>query len=120
MSIFKNGIGNWIEYRKLPCVDEIDLHRVPDGSRNRGPREVPYENYVVDVWDEVLKALQSAQQRQRLYVIFRHGWSTSRSGQTTARSQVRKLMRSKFVTPYIIRKNSIQHNAVFVATIKPK
>src|ERR1035437_9916430 len=51
--------------------------------------------------------------------MFLHGWSTSRPGNTTSRSQVRKLMQSKESTPYIVRRDCIQHDTVFVAAIRP-
>jgi hypothetical protein len=58
--------------------------------------------------------------RRRPYIMFVHGRSTSRQGKTTARSVVRKFMRSSEATPYIERRCSIQHETVFVARIKPK
>lgn len=53
-------------------------------------------------------------------IIFEHGSSTSGPGKTTARSQIRSLMRSKEATPYIDRKRCIQHDSVFVAVFKPR
>ena len=53
------------------------------------------------------------------YVMFVHGWSKSRHGQTTARSQVREFMRSKAATPLIEGKHCIQHETVFFAKLRP-
>ncbi len=39
--------------------------------------------------------------------------------QTTARSVIRGLMRSKAATPYIVRNQCIQHHSCFVAAIRP-
>jgi hypothetical protein len=54
------------------------------------------------------------------YILFTHGWSTSRRGQTSVRSVVRGVMRSSEATPYIDRRRSIQHDSVFVAALKPQ
>jgi hypothetical protein len=69
---------------------------------------------------EVMKALQDAQQQGVRYVLFVHGSSTSRPGKTTARSVVRQLMRSKDATPYIRRKECIQHETAFLASIRQR
>jgi hypothetical protein len=42
--------------------------------------------------------LTTAQNNGRPYLMFVHGWSTSRPGKTTARSVVRNFMRSKAAT----------------------
>ena len=67
----------------------------------------------------VREALRVAQAEGFQYVMFRHGYSTSGPFQTTARSIVRANMRSKEATPFIIKNQSMQHNAVFVAAIRP-
>lgn len=46
----------------------------------------------------VIDALAKAREADRLYVMFVHGQSTSRPGQTTARSVVRRFMRSPRAT----------------------
>ena len=115
MASFKNGVGDWTEYRKLKPQIEINFH-VDKDDYGLGSH---WEN-MKDAHDGSLKALIRAQNEGLKYVLFIHGWSTSRIGKTTARSQVRKLMRSAASTPYIIRSECIQHNSVFVAAIRPK
>ena len=115
MATFKKESGNWTQYRQLPRVTEVDFH-----YSEYGPRQIPYWEAMDAVREQTIEALQSAQQEGHRYVIFRHGFSTSRPGETTARSQVRSVMRNKIATPYIIRAECIQHNAVFVAAIRPK
>ena len=112
--MFKQEIGDWKEYREYPNSIEVDLHHSEFGRR-----EISYEEAMRNVWEETLSALQSAYEKGLSYVIFTHGRFTSRPGRTTARSQVRKLMRSKDTTPYIIKKECIQHPSVFVAAIRP-
>jgi hypothetical protein len=73
-----------------------------------------------EVEETVLKSLQRAYERGRPYLMFTHGGSTSRPGKTTARSVVRRVMRSKEATPYIQRSECIQHPTVFVAKIRAK
>jgi len=112
MSIFKRGTGDWEQYRKLQPLIEVDFHL---GHR---AREVLYCEAMDKVRHQALEALKKAQQKGIRYVLFTHGWSTSRPGNATARSEIRRLMRSKEATPYIIRKECIQHEAVFVAIIR--
>jgi hypothetical protein len=66
----------------------------------------------------VERRLGEAQRNGRSHIMFIHGSSTSRPGQTTARSQVRKFMRSSAATPFIERKHCIQHDTVFVAKLR--
>jgi len=71
--------------------------------------------------ETALAALKEAYEHGVRYVLFTHGWSTSEGWrQTTARSVVRTLMRSRAATPYIVRRECIQHNSAFVAAIRPK
>lgn len=112
--IFKDENGNWVEYRKLPDLLELDFHC------NDGYGFGSYWENMNDVADQALAALRRAQEEGKAYVLFTHGSSTSRIGKTTARSQVRKVMRSKDATPYIIRSQCIQHYSVFVAAVRPK
>jgi len=111
LDVFKKGSGNWTQYRDLP---KIDLH-----YSDRRSRDVPYGEAMEEVRVLVLKEITEAQQQGKQYVIFAHGWSTSRPGKTTARSQVRKLVRSADATPFILRGECIQHESVFVAAIRP-
>ena len=112
--MFKKGYGDWTQYRKLPQAIEVDFH-----YSDFGPREVPYDEAMDAVWTTAFEAIQKAYNQGVQYVIFRHGWSTSRRGNTTTRSQIRKLMRSRDATPYIRRSACIQHESVFVAAIRP-
>jgi hypothetical protein len=107
--------GNWTDYRAkfgLLPEDEIDFHY--------GPRELglSYEDAMSDVQETVRDALRRAFKRGRPYIMFIHGWSTSRRGKCTARSVVRGVMRSKEATPFIERSGCIQHPTVFVAKVK--
>ena len=83
--------GNWVSYRErfgLSEADEIDLH-----FGRRDP-SVSYYDVRADVEQLVRDSLRRAQENGRQFVMFVHGWSTSRPGQTTARSVVRRFMRS--------------------------
>jgi len=116
---FQRGFGDWTQYRQLPSLMEADFH-CSEYGRREGPREMPYEDVMFDARDDALEALKAAQEQGIRYVLFTYGASTSRPGKTTARSQVRGLMRSKEATPYICRRECIQHETVFVAAIRPK
>lgn len=94
---------------------EFDFHDAePDKNE-----KLPYWKSMDNVYVDSLNGLIKAQQDGNQYELFTHGWSTSRLGKTTSRSQVRKLMKSPDATPYIIRSQCIQHDSVFVAAIKP-
>ena len=114
MSI-QRRISDWVLYRaeySLTREDEVDLHF--------GPRD-PYTSYddvMAEVRDILKNALVEAQNNDRPYVLFIHGWSTSRRGKTTARSVVRQFMRSPAATPYIERNGCIQDEAVFLAKVR--
>jgi hypothetical protein len=108
---FKKATGNWTDLRSL-CPKEIDLHF------GRHDPDKPYLTAMAEVEDLVEQSLKTAQAEGRSYVMFTHGWSTSRPGQTTARSVVRGFMRSPKATPLIVRKECIQHESVFVAKIR--
>ena len=105
--------GNWADYRKtLDGLVECDFH---------WSKEEHVGNYYENmdrVWNKALETLKKAQLEGKKHVLFTHGWSNSRRGATTSRSQVRKLMRSRVSTPFIIKSRSIQHNSVFVAAIR--
>jgi hypothetical protein len=117
MKAMKREDGNWVDYRKrlgLSADDEVDLHF---GRRDFG---VPYSNVMADVERRVEESLRKAQENGRPYLMFVHGHSTSRPGQLTARSVVRKFMRSKEATPFIVKAHSIQHRTVFIAKIRTR
>jgi broad specificity phosphatase PhoE len=109
--------GNWVDYRKrlgLSADDEVDLHF---GSRDPG---VSYYDVMADVERLVEERLRKAQENERPYLMVVHGRSTSRPGQSTARSVVRRFMRSREATPFIVKAHSIQHPTVFIAKIRPR
>jgi len=110
---FKTGYRNWTDYRKLPGLLEIDFHF--------SGQEITTSYYerMDDVWHMALNAIIKAQKEGKDHVLFTHGCSTSRNGATTSRSQIRKLMRSKIATPFILRSQCIQHETVFVVVIRP-
>jgi len=115
--MFKKEYRDWVEYRKLPGLLEHDFHRFnPDPNAPK----LPHYELMDNVYKEALEVLKKAHDQGKQFVLFTHGWSTSRMGETTTRSQIRKLMRGKDATPYILRKNSIQHDSVFVAAIRSK
>jgi len=113
MSIFKRGTGDWKQYRKLQPLIEVDFHYEDDEYR-----EGSYSEAMAEIRHRAFEALKKAQHKGIRYVLFTHGRSTSRPGNATARSEIRGLMLSKEATPYIIRKECIQHEAVFVAIIR--
>jgi hypothetical protein len=115
--IFQEGSGDWTQFRStlnLTPRDEIDLHF---GKRDRS---TSYADAMAEIAAIVERGLCEARQHGRPYVMFIHGNSTSRPGQTTARSQVRNFMRSKAATPLIERKHCIEHETVFVAKVRAK
>ncbi|HEY8034497.1 MAG TPA: hypothetical protein VIF37_02785 [Methylobacter sp.] len=112
--MFKKESGDWKKYKLLASSTIVDFHFVNDPF----PTGSFYEN-MDQAYQRSLDELKNAQQDEISYVIYTHGHSTSRRGRTSARSQIRKLMRSKDATPYIIRSKCIQHPSVFVAAIRP-
>ena len=115
---FLIGTGDWTQYRKLGRVDEIDCHLGPQRDRD-GWRQTSFHELMDGVREEALEALQLAQEAGYQWVLFTHGRSSSRPGKATCRSVIRKLMRSKSATPFIVRCKCIQHESVFVAAIRP-
>ena len=110
---FKYANQNWVEYRALLAnMVECDFHWASDASKGL------YHENMQAVWDAALTALIDAQVTGKKYVMFTHGGSTSRIGKTTSRSQVRKLMRSKEATPYLVRRDCIEQDTVFIAAIR--
>lgn len=110
--MFIQGTGNWTQYRVGHQADAPNYHHY--GQRS----DEPYQNRMYAVYEGALEALKQAFEAGYESIIFEHGRSTSRNGKTTARSQIRSLMRSKEATPYINRKRCIQHDSVFVAVFK--
>jgi len=111
----KRELGNWEMYRQrfgLSPADQLDLHF------GRRDHSVSYDQVMADVEDLVIESLRKAQQSGRAYVMIIHGNSTSRPGQTTARSVVRRFMRSKEATPFVVKADCIQHPTVFVAKVR--
>jgi hypothetical protein len=111
--MFKKEYCNWTEYRSLPDLREVDLPFAEEQPT------APYLENMEAIKTLTLRQLQQAQADGTQHLLFTHGWSTSRLGKTTSRSVVRTVMRSKEATPYIIRKECIQHESVFVAKIRP-
>jgi len=113
MPLFKHEFRNWTDYRNLPRLKEVDFHWPDQGEYHECRESMGL------VETRALDAIKSAYESGDTdYVLFAHGWSTSQRGRTTARSQVRGLMRSKEATPYIDRKRCIQHHSVFVAAVR--
>jgi hypothetical protein len=108
--------GNWTRFRELPGKQkELDFHRSGE------TREKPYETVMAEIKDEVLDALKEAQESRLTWVLFTHGWSTSQGWKhTTARSVIRGIMRSPAATSFIVRRECIQHDSVFVARIRSR
>jgi len=107
--------GDWKQLAakfRLEPADIIDLHF--------GPRDPcrSYHEVMMDLEMMVERNLFTALKNRRPYLMFVHGWSTSRRGNTTARSVVRSFMRSKAATPLIMRSGCVQHETVFVAKIR--
>lgn len=112
---WKQEAGDWTRFRKLAGVVEIDLHR--SGQDYEGH----YSDMMAGLSGEVLDVLRTAQETGKEYVLFVHGWSTSEGWkQTTARSVVRGVMRSPASTPYLRRRDCVQHYSVFLAAIRPR
>ena len=118
MSNWQTDDGDWACFQNLPNTREVDFHPPPRAFRDEDDY-MPYWARMNEVYARTLEALESAYEDGIDWVIFRHGYSTSRRGKTTSRSVVRSVMRSTESTPYIVRKKCIQHYSVFVAAIKP-
>ena len=110
--MFQYFNGPWADPRKFEPRREVDFHL--DGQE----REISYWDAMANIEVTVREALVNAQRDSIQYVLFTHGWSTSRLGKTTARSVVRGFMRSPEATPLIIRKECIQHESVFLAYVR--
>lgn len=107
---WKKAEGDWTRFRELPGVVEVDLHW--SDAEHVGQTQ----EFFSRVKYEVLVALKEAQQEGHRYVIFRHG---AGFGYVGARTVVRGVMEKKEATPYIIRRDCIQHPEAFVAAVRP-
>ena len=119
MAKFKHEGGDWTRYRQLPNLVEVDFHP-PDDHFVETPDRLPYWEEMEQVRSATMEALKKAQGAGIDYVLFTHGWSTSRRGKPTSRSVVRGLMRSPEATPFIIRAECVQHRSAFVARIRKR
>ena len=111
----KKGEGGWGHWGQREDCYSVDFH-----WNAFGPRQRDYGSCMGEVYTTALAALKHAQDEGYKYVLFTHGSSTSRPGQTTARSMIRGLMRSKESTPYVVKKDCVQYETVFVAACKKK
>ena len=93
MARFQKDAGDWTRFRQWGSYREVDFHPPDRRGGFRFEESVPYWERMQDVEQDTLTALKAAQRDGIEYVIFTHGSSTSRIGKTTARSQVRKVMR---------------------------
>lgn len=100
--------------RSLQNVVTIDFHR---GRRDRSK---PYWECMGEVWTEAEAAIRQAYEEGRSWLIIGHGQSTSRPFHVTARSNIRRLVRDKSMTPYILREQSVRHDTFFEVKIRPK
>jgi hypothetical protein len=113
--MFKKDTVDWKEYKALPRVSQVDF------PYSKGePTNVMYFVELSNTRAMALDALQIGFERGDKYVIFTHGHAASTIGKTTARSQVRALMRSKEASPYIVREECIQQEEVFIAALRLK
>ena len=108
--MFQDAYGPWPKIAKGP---QYDFHR---SGQNDGRS---YDDHMHDVYEETLNTLKRACEHGLDFITFIHGNSTSGIGKRTSRSVIRELMRSKEATPYIVRKECIQHETIFVACLKP-
>jgi hypothetical protein len=116
MLVWNSRGGNWTDFRQqfnLTRDDEVDLH-----FGRRDPSALTYAEAMGKIEELIRTRLKAAQKKGRPYILFVHGWSTSRPGKTSARSMVRQFMRSSEATPYIERRGCIQHDTAFLAKIK--
>ena len=106
--------GNWTRFRRLPKLIEVDFHHSDSGLR-----KIPYDEAMHEVYRETGASLVKAHELGLSWVMFTHGSSTSRPGQATARSEVRRAIKDKDSTPYVLKSKCIQHESVYVAAIRP-
>src|SRR5262249_44824132 len=120
--MFKKGSGDWTQYRKLLFLIECNLHGRTNRARadDRNLVKISHEEKMNAVYNNALVTLRNAYEQGVHWVLFTHGTSTFGRGKTTAGSVVRQLMRSPEATPYLLRRECIEHEAVFVAAIRQK
>jgi broad specificity phosphatase PhoE len=109
---FSKNEKNWVEYRNLPQLTELDFHNWYKD------RYQPYWEFLDDMENAVWDALKKAQKNKNEWLLVTHGSSTSRPGKTTARSITRRVMNDKRATPFIVRGQCIQQETVFLAKIR--
>jgi len=109
---FETGRGDGREWKAHPKALVVDYHDGPDHG-------MAYWEHLEDFYNRTIDGLEKAQKEGYEYILFTHGWSTSRQGAQTARSEVRKIMRGKEGTPFIIRKKCIDYGSSFLAAIRP-
>jgi len=106
--------GDWEQFRSLPDCVEIDV-RDADARH-----DIPRWQSMMDVRRLALEALETAQREGKRFVLFVHGSPKVFVGRRTARSEIRLLLTAHIeATPYLRRRDCIQHDCVFVAAIRP-
>lgn len=105
--------GDWQTLR-VPGIREIDFHR------GRRDPSIPYMQAMSEVYTETLDAIRKAHADGEPYLLIGHGFSTSGAFRVTARSMVRRALRSPEATPYIVRRDTVLHRAVARVAIRPK
>jgi hypothetical protein len=109
---FNAGVGDGREWKNHLNSMVVDYH---DG-KDHG---MAYWELLESFCKRTMEALKKAQEDGIDYILFTHGSSTSRQGFQTARSEVRKIMKGRKGTPYIIRKKCIDYGSSFLAAIRP-
>jgi hypothetical protein len=94
--------------------------RTIDFHYGRRPPELPYMEAMANVYTEALAAIRLAYEEGAPFLLIVHGYSTSRAFHVTARSMVRRLMRSKEVTPYVDRRRSVREQGRLLVALKPR
>jgi hypothetical protein len=116
--MFKSVGGDWLLLGEQYDPREVDLHFKEIDLAEHG-RHVPYEEKMGQVRELVERELRKAHAEGVPWLMFLHGHSTSLGWQdTTSRSIVRRLMRSKAATPMIVRSKCIQHESVFLVRLR--
>jgi hypothetical protein len=111
---FKKFDGDWRGFRG-EGVAEIDFHH--QGPR---PRDLSYMDAMAAVYQDSLDAIRAAWELGTPFLLIGHGRSTSRPFHVTARSMVRRLMRSPEVTPFVERHRCIEHPSCFLVALRKK
>ena len=106
--------GDWTKLRRVPGLREIDFHR------GRRDRTKSYMDCMAEVYQEAFDAIRQAHRDGYRYLLIGHGYSTSGPFRRTARSQIRRLLRSPEVTPFVNRSETVQHEACVRVALKPR